>query len=149
MFCFFNYRTIKRNSQPRGLKIETFRTVSIISRKNLDCTLHFFFVSFAVKSIYLVPFRLLVGVADEDPSRSEGKKSEVGVDIVIRDVGKPTVCVGLFICRDEGDREEEMSPRHVQETKYTGWSDRVCGRPQLHLHLFSFPGPSSTRPLDL
>lgn len=111
--------------------------------------MYFAFLSFLQLNLYILFLRLLVGVADKDPGRSERKKSEVGVDIVIRDVGKPTVRVGLFICRDEGDREKETSPRHVQETKYTGWSGRVCGRPQLHLHLFSFPGPSSTRSLDL
>lgn len=43
-------------------------------------------------------------------------------------VGRPTVRVGLFICRDaridraKGGREEG-GPRRVRETKYTGWSE--------------------------
>ncbi|TGZ39753.1 hypothetical protein DBV15_09685 [Temnothorax longispinosus] len=56
----------------------------------------------------------------------EEVRSQKGVDIVIKTIGRPTVRVGLFICRDEEGRErreERRGPRRVQETKYTGWSD--------------------------
>jgi len=56
----------------------------------------------------------MVGVAQG--SRQIGKeevRSQKGVDIVIKTIGRPTVRVGLFICRDGGGREEERRVRSM------------------------------------
>lgn len=100
---------MKFSKNPINIESWHFSNISI-SRQKIRYILHFLHFCLFRNWIYILFFHLLVGVADKDPGRSERKKSEVGADIVIRDVGKPTVRVELFICRDEGDREEETSP---------------------------------------
>lgn len=56
----------------------------------------------------------MVGVAQR--SRQIGKeevRSQKEVDIVIKTIGRPTVRVRLFICRDGEGREEERRVRSV------------------------------------
>lgn len=57
----------------------------------------------------------VVGVAQGSLQigKEEVRRDQKGVDIVIKTIGRPTVRVGLFICRDEGGREVERRVRGV------------------------------------
>ncbi|KYM88339.1 hypothetical protein ALC53_02821 [Atta colombica] len=68
--------------------------------------------------------RILRGGPKISTDRKGEVRSQKGVDIVIKTIGRPTVRVGLFILsRWRWPRGREAGPQHVQETKYMGWSD--------------------------